>query len=750
MATNTETGPTGANTPEQQPKEAPKVKLPLAEMQGKSKEEVQELVFERSGLRNLPEDVRRWVLSDPKAYRQAVGLASDNFGAFVAEWPEEEARLVNSFVIASVNSREAASQLPPERIGLPTGLKTVDEVQAEIDAEKSKEASERIAGLQEKLDGLRDELAAVSAKRGTRMFTRKSGELAGTFEMLNGQYNKILQELTVAKLDNDPEFAAKDSKERLQKGMMFMIEQQRLLRQDTTANMEGTKLGKVVKWMNEGGRLKKFMKYAGVGLIAGAAGFATGGVAGAGAAAAIGAGFRAFRGYSRSQDNNNARQLEDVDDTILNEIIARGGKITDLVGAGAAALAASFEGSLRDVQKKARKGVYAAGGYALAGFGIGFAVDRISDFVQGASSASAVQLVNNEGPTPGSAAHARMAEVASMDSYNKWVGDFGYNPQENPFFQPGKTGIHDMGPALRPDAPGYTGPAGLQDLTENRWVNSPEQFASIVQAMGLNNLPDSLQNADALAEHFKLAPHDHMQAHEHVMAILNDPTTNIQTGVPIENAYASEYGIDNGNGDVRLGWDNHVDHGGTKTVITYKDPTTHMLKTLELRENCGGQRIVEMPDAPAPAPVYQAAPQPNYTPSVVEQPPVSNPPAEQPPVATPPVDTPPVAPPTPPVVPPTPENPPYVKGPGHGNEFVDQQPSGELRPPANIVSQIFGPSRDVGYGRAPIVDNAHEPSPIDRPSGVSSPNTAPSLSTSGATSAGDAGSTANGNLSRRP
>ena len=132
-------------------------------------------------------------------------------------------------------------------------------------------------------------------------------------------------------------------------------------------------------------------------------------------------------------------------------------------------------------------------------------------------------------------------------------------------------------------------------------------------------------------------------------------------------------------------------------------------------------------------------------PPVVEHPPVTTPPVDVPPVTTPPVDIPPVD------VPPV-DNPPYVKGPALGDGNVAPAGSGVLKTP-DVVQQIqqavIGRDRGGGASTRTVVDAFPDPSPVDRPSGVSSPNQAPAQAVT-SVGTGDAGATKDGKLGARP
>ncbi len=534
----------------------------------------------------------------------------------------------------------------PELIGKPTGAKSTKEIEEELSADKTKDPAERIKALEEQLALQRDALARMGAKKSKRAFSRKRG--LSKYAGLHGMYNKTLQQLTIEKLNYETEYKDLDDKSKVAQGLMFMSKMQTELREETTKLMRGTKVGMIVEWLNKGGRLARIAKLGAVGVVAAGAGALTGGVLGAAAAGVTAAGFRAFRGYAIGEGKSGGFKLQEYDDSELKKIADASSNLKEFLSKGASELVDSYNTAISERQKRFWRAVGRGALYASLGAGVGYAVNAAADHLSTTSNGG-VTVVPPEADSP--------APELPDSNLPPIEHDFTYHPHENPFYAPGKIGIHDMGPALDGD-PQMMGKPGLHDLTQNRWVNSPEQFASVVSAMGLDHLPDNMQTAEALAEEFKINPGLMADTHERVMEILHDPATKIETGVPIENPYSSEYGVDAGNGDVRLAWDDYVDHGGTKTVITFKNPTTGLMETLELRENCGGQRIEEHPaPAPAPEPVYKPpttyeAPQATYNPPVVhEQPPQAPPPPQTPRPEVPPPPPPP-PPPLPPVIPP--------------------------------------------------------------------------------------------------
>lgn len=488
-------------------------------------------------------------------------------------------------------------------VGMPENAESIETVEAHRDAEARLDPAERKEYLKEMIAKDRNQLAKLGAKRGTRIRNRKKGEKAEFYEYVHGSYNDKVKELGRLELAETLESDELSSDDKKHKVIEYLFKEQKELRDLTTEKLEGTPMGKVVKWMNSGGRLKKFMKVAGVGLIAGAAGMATGGLAGGFIAAGVAGGSRMFRGFVAAE-GKNGRALNDVDTSTLNGV-AFENDASSLLDAGTAALGESYNDEIKGRQKKVRRAFGRGALYAGAGAIIGAVVHTAGSGTANAKplDGSNPNFGNHAQPSTTEIAEVKPGEHVMLASHSETIDAFTYNPSENPFYAPNKLGIHDMGAPLNAD-PNLDGgrPAGFNDLTQNRWMNSPEQFASIASAMGMDNLPDDMASANALAEHFKVAPGDMANMHERVMGILNDPNTHISTQ-NIVNPYASEYGVDMGHGNMDLAWDEYVNHGGTKTVIEFTDGNG-IRRVIELRNECGGQRIEEM--ATPPAPVYQA------------------------------------------------------------------------------------------------------------------------------------------------
>lgn len=644
------------------------------------------------------------------------------------------------------NSDQQAERQEPRRgrpTGPPAGERSLEEIRQ--DAQRIREANrqERIELFREKLKAKQTRLAEISARMSGHIFSRKKGNARALYEAHLAGYNETLQEL--GRLEH-PELFDEDSQmdeaERNKVAIKFLFEEQAKLRGETQELLEGTKLAKVVKWMNSGGRLKVFLKYAGASLIVGGAAALTGG-ASLGVAAGMGiAGAGRFgRGFIRSEadrgtDIDSVEDATGGEEAFAKEIDDNRGHKETLIQAGSRILGQMFrEKDIKEKQKgrfrSIRNGLFmTALGYGISKVvGAGMAMARADGPAAGRSatpgSPAHGQLANQEGmqgpnSEPPSAADYNKADRQSMVDYNKWMEPYVYHHEQNPYyFFHDKIGKNDFGPPLNPNAT-------IDDLTKNRWLDSPEQFASICAAFGIDGLPDDTATINGLAEQFKLAdtgPQTYMNKYEAVMKIMNAEGTTIETGVPIESSrISSELLTDpNNTGNPERAWQDLVQNQdkGTKTVITFQDPNTQEWRTIELREQCGGQRMCELPEPVYVPEVSSYAPQgggyvenysqpqpqgggsPEYTQPNPDQPQGGGEPT--PPTWTPPTGTPPTVLP-PPVT--TPEN----KGPSLTDMFTGILGSGEQRAPAVVApqEQTYPGGRDTGGGnRAPaIIDNS--------------------------------------------
>lgn len=295
----------------------------------------------------------------------------------------------------------------------------------------------------------------------------------------------------------------------------------------------------------------------------------------------------------------------------------------------------------------------------------------IHDQVTGGDSpdiALAVAHEDKKESTPAGAGQFRNAELVADQAR---IDGFKYDRAQDPFYMPGKQGVHDFGAPLQSNTLDGNKPAGWNDWTQVRLTNSPEQLASIATGMGVDGQTDA--NMNPLAEQFKDAangPKLMSHYHEEVMKILNDPTTKIREEA-ITGPYASLYEWDQ-NGDGVLARDDYVDERGTKMIIEFGPPNNRQV--MEIRKDCGGQRIwapvipvQEVVSRPQGNGSYNlvsnSRPQGNgsYTPRGGGNPPVNNPPAENPPTNNPPTNNPPTN--NPPTNNPPTEQPPVAKEP---------------------------------------------------------------------------------------
>ncbi len=628
--------------------------------------------------------------------------------------------------------------------GPPAGERSLEEIRQEAQEIRNANRKERIDLFREKLKAKQTRLAEISARMSGHIFSRKKGNARALYEAHLASYNETLQEigrLEHPELHEEP--STLDESERNKIAVGFLFKEQAKLREETQKNLEGTKLAKVVNWMNDGGRLKVAAKYLGVGILFGGIAALTGGAAaGVGVAAGISATGRFSRGFIRSEadrgtDIDSVEDATGGEEAFAKEIDDNRGHKETLIEAGSRILGQMFrEKDVREKQKgrfrSIRNGLFmTALGYGISKVvGAGMAMARADGPTAGRSatpgSPAHGQLANQEGmegsnSEPPSAADYNKADRQSMVDYNKWIEPYVYHHEQNPYyFFHDKIGKNDFGPPLNPNAT-------IDDLTKNRWLDSPEQFASICAAFGIDGLPDDTATINGLAEQFKLAdtgPQTYMNKYEAVMKIMNAEGTTVETGVPIESSrISSELLTDpNNTGNPERAWQDLVQNQdkGTKTVITFQDPNTQEWRTIELREQCGGQRMCELPEPVYVPEVSSYAPQgggyvenysqpqpqgggsPEYTQPNPDQPQGGgepNPPTTgNPPTVTPPTVLP------PPVT--TPEN----KGPSLTDMFTGILGSGEQRPPAVVApqEQTYPGGRDTGGGnKAPaIVDNS--------------------------------------------
>lgn len=517
---------------------------------------------------------------------------------------------------------EARARTAPE---LPVAIPDDVSSLADLERRERMSSSERQAELELALTEQRKDLIAIAALRAGRLGTRKKSEYGELYEVRLANYNKNFTELTKLKhpdmqLDGTEDDATKQQKTAA--AIKHYLDHLQELREDTTDALQSTRIGRIVTFFNKGGFLRKFVKYAGIGLAAGALGALTGGIAGGVAAGVAIGGARFIRGAMRAEGDRTVgegvgfrgkRTKADRDQAAFDQqfdLDANGH--ASLADAGAAAMAEVFSGDIKDQQSARRRSLgWGAVSVVMApavGYLASAAWDKIGFGMPKADAVPVPPSTSHEGVLAnGSAAHANIADRESMTAFNTQFDQFIYKVHENPFFQfDQKAGAYDMGPALQPSPEDAGKPAGWHDLTQ-RWMNSPEQFASMCTALGIEGLPDDAQTINGLAETLKVHPVGYQEKFNAVMDIMKDQSTTIER-VPIgTTAISSEFGKDMGGGNMDRFWQDRVVNQpqGDKFVIKFKDPVTGIFRVVELRCDCGGQRMVEIPD-----PVYEApAPQ---------------------------------------------------------------------------------------------------------------------------------------------
>lgn len=203
---------------------------------------------------------------------------------------------------------------------------------------------------------------------------------------------------------------------------------------------------------------------------------------------------------------------------------------------------------------------------------------------------------------------------------NALLNGFGYDWSQDPFNDTEKQGVHNFGNELGAHVNGEEHAVGLDDLTENRWKDSPEQFATAAAEMGLEGF--RTDNIEEMAEQLKSNPELYESSYNKLMEIVNSPDTKFSIGTLESGTYGSYYetGVDQ-NGVIS--YDNNIAEAGTTIKIDYKDAQGNW-HTVEFKRECGGQVIHRNPVA-AEQPVYYgtggAAPvieQPVYQPTYTE------------------------------------------------------------------------------------------------------------------------------------
>lgn len=188
------------------------------------------------------------------------------------------------------------------------------------DPEKSKTDS-AIESMKNHLTSLRGDLAKLAAKRQSRLFTLQHGGLQTEYDALQEEYTEQLQKLGKLELAETLKNEELSLTEKNAEVISFLFAEQAKLREESREILKGTKVSKVIDWLNRGGKTARFMKGAAVGVAAAGVGATLGAAAGVagiaalgvGGAAAIGGAARFARGFA-AKDAREGRGIRNLDE----------------------------------------------------------------------------------------------------------------------------------------------------------------------------------------------------------------------------------------------------------------------------------------------------------------------------------------------------------------------------------------------------------------------------------------------------
>lgn len=355
---------------------------------------------------------------------------------------------------------------------------------------------EKAAKLYE-LNTLRDTLAELTAKRQGRLGTIRGG--GEKYQEALEAYNTRVQEVGRETLEDQLADDTLSDEEKQKLVVEYLFDEQKKLREETLEKVKGTKVHKVINWLNKGHWSVRVLKGAAVGVGAGLVGAGVGALAGVAGAATIGAGVAATvtagarfaRGFAAS-DGRQGRGMDTHENDKWHKIGAGTAISTkesgDAFDAAHGYFADKYERDTRAEQGKRRKSVIAGmAGVALgagAVMGIHTAVDsgifdgwgnrNLSPGVsaQGHEYGSSTEIGNADGSTTNGTAdlpfethHESNVHIPDHPESGSQDGGFDHvfddteqdaeeNPEVTPepdpnfYVEPGEGGIHlfqDMG-----------------------------------------------------------------------------------------------------------------------------------------------------------------------------------------------------------------------------------------------------------------------------------------------------------------
>lgn len=208
---------------------------------------------------------------------------------------------------------------------------------------------------------------------------------------------------------------------------------------------------------------------------------------------------------------------------------------------------------------------------------------------------------------------AESADLGGVDTFEGTMFD-GYNPAEDAFNMPGKTGELNWGAPLPTEltAGAHFDVAGLDELVSQGWSNSPEQLATVAAEFGLEGFDTS--NIEMMAEQMKSDPGFAHDTYMQMLEQLNGSDIRISEGEPLLPGTYGSYHESMVDGNGVISYDNVVNEPGTTIKFELLDDEGNVLKVVEIKRECGGQIIHRHPVAES-VPMGGAAPVAEYVPS---------------------------------------------------------------------------------------------------------------------------------------
>lgn len=280
----------------------------------------------------------------------------------------------------------------PETKEEPPKPKTPEEIRAIVDANPD------IMAARANVDGLRTELAALSAKRQGRLFNRDSGKLQQEYNAKQAEYETALNDLI--RLEESAEKTAGLEKSEGQARFdvaMKLVDNFKKLQEQSVEMLKNTKVGKFVEFMTKGGTFKRILKGVLVGGAVGAVGAAitvftagTGaGAVGAGLATAGALAGRFARGFAASDAKRGDSMFTNGGEYMTRLVghMEKGGG-EDRIDTAHRILMEKLETDTKQEQGKRRKATYIAMGSVAVGsilaLGLNEAIDSYTGHNKGA------------------------------------------------------------------------------------------------------------------------------------------------------------------------------------------------------------------------------------------------------------------------------------------------------------------------------------------------------------------------------